>query len=62
MAIAAYSIYLLRSCGWRLSVFPLLLRGKQTFRELPENDAHDPKPTSQVLARGLSRPIQEPKP
>jgi hypothetical protein len=25
-----------------MSGFPLLLGGKQTFRELPENDAHDP--------------------
>src|SRR5262249_53387778 len=34
-----------RSCGWRMSGFPLLLGGKQTFGELPENDAHDPNRT-----------------
>jgi hypothetical protein len=28
-----------------MSGFSLLLRGKQTFGELPQNDAHDPKPT-----------------
>jgi hypothetical protein len=28
-----------------MSGFPLLFGGKQTFGELPENDAHDPKAT-----------------
>ena len=28
-----------------MSGFPLLLGGKQTFGELPENDAHDPERT-----------------
>src|SRR5215469_15053043 len=40
-----------RSCGWRMSGFPLLLGGKQTFGELPENDAHDPKRKSSSRVR-----------
>ena len=38
-----------------MSGFPLLLGGKQTFGELPQNDAHDPEPTStsrQAAQRG----------
>ena len=31
-------------------LFPPLLEGKQTLGELPENDAHDPYPTSAMNA------------
>jgi hypothetical protein len=40
-----------RSCGRRMSGFPLLLGGKQTFGELPQNDAHDPEQTRTGVPR-----------
>ena len=44
-------LLLARSCGWRMSGFPLLLGGKQTFGEVPENDVHDPEQTSDAFFR-----------
>ena len=33
------------------------VRGKQTLSELPENDAHDPKPTCDPLCRWAGTPF-----
>jgi hypothetical protein len=41
----------------RGAAIPSLSGGKQTFRELPENDAYDPKATSAIKSAATHNPI-----